>query len=55
MDTATKIAIEYNGKRQVVKLSRPMDLHEIVDLLIRRCGKRPSMLTASGGTAIASY
>jgi hypothetical protein len=62
MDTAKEITIEYlddyghNGMKRVsVKLSRPYDIFEISDLLVRKVGKRPGMLSISGNTAIASY
>lgn len=58
MDIATTLVIEYQDNRKVcrtAKLSRPMNLHEVSDLLAREEGKKPSVLTIVDGVAFAEY
>lgn len=56
MIATNRLTVEIWGKTYRIRFTRPIDLHEIMDYLIRHCGKRPPMLTQSAtGHTIATY
>jgi hypothetical protein len=56
MTATDRLTIEISGKSYRILFARPIDLHEIMDYLISRCGKRPPILTQSAeGYTIATY
>ena len=58
METATRLIVEWEDQKThclAGRLTRPLDLHEVNDFLIKRLGKRPSMIVIIDGVAIANY